>query len=211
MRTVETEKFFPLIQPIAEGCPNFVVSRAIVDVVNDICRRTGCVVSQSTFKTNKGTASYGFNLPMGLKAESVRRMYCNGSKVRAVTADELDHMYPEDYNNYDGVPRYFFFRKPYAVRLVPTPDAEYECRMDITVSVDADSANVPEIFFTEYSDAVVYGVLSRIFAHAGQTYSNAAMAAQYRILYSKQLTFIKSDAAAGFQRTSGTVAFNRIV
>lgn len=211
MRTVPVEKFFPLISPVAEGCPEFVMKRTIVDTVNDICRRTGCVVSQSAFRTEKGRSSYGFNLPMGLKAESVRRLYCGGSKVRLANADELDRMFPDDYSRYEGVPKFFFFRKPYAVSLVPTPDAEYDCRMDITVSVDAGTANVPEIFFTEYSDAVVYGVLSRVFAHAGQTYSNAAMATQYRALYSKQITFIKSDAAAGFQRTSGTVVFNRIV
>lgn len=211
MRTVPVNEFFPLIAPVAEGCPEFVMRRAIVDTVNDICRRTGCVVSQAVFKTEKGRAHYGFNLPMGLKAEGVKRLYCGGNRVRIANMDELERRYPEDFEKYEGSPLYFVFRKPYAVQLVPKPDAEYECRMDITVSVDHETTNIPEIFFTEYSDAVTYGVLSRVFAHAGQPYSNAAMATQYRVMYSKQLTFIKTEAAAGFQRTSGTVLFNRIV
>lgn len=211
MRTVEVEQFFPLISSVAEGCPNFVMERAIVDTVNDICRKTGCVVIENKFTAYKGLARYGFNLPAGLKAETVRRVYCGGSRLRIANADELERRYPDDYQEYEGCPKYFCFRKPYAVQLVPKPDAQYDCRMELTVSVTLDTKHVPEIFFTEYVDAVTYGALSRIFAHAGQMYSNAAAAAQYRMMYAKQVTFIKGEAAAGFQRTSGSVLFNRIV
>ena len=211
MRTVPVSEFFRLISPIAEGCPEFVMQRAVVDTVNDLCRRTGCLVSQASFTTERGRSHYEFNLPMGLKAESVKRLYCGGNRVRMANMDELERRYPDDFETYTGSPLYFAFRKPYDIQLVPTPDAQYDCRMDITVSVDNNTANIPEIFYTEYSDAVTYGALSRVFAHAGQQYSNAAMATQYRVMYSKQLTFIKSEAAAGFQRTSGSVLFNRIV
>lgn len=211
MRTVPVSEFRRLISPVAEGAPDFVIDRAIVDTVNDICRKTGCIVSQAGIKTKKGISSYDFDLPAGIKAESVLRMYCNGRRVHITNADELDRKYPEDFEKEFGTPRHFFFRKPSVIELVPCPDAEYFCRMDITVSVRPDTTTVPEIFFTEYSEYVAHGVLARILLHAGTQYSNARQAQVYQRMYEKDVTAIKSEAMAGFHRTSGTVLPNRIV
>lgn len=211
MRTVPVKEFFRLISPFAEGAPDFVISRAIVDTVNDICRRTGCVVSETAIKTKKGVGRYDFDLPMGIKAESVLRMYCNGRKVHITNADELERKYAEDFEKEYGTPRHFFFRKPSIIELVPRPDAEYVCRMDITVSVRPDTTTVPEVFFTEYSEFVAHGVLARILGHVGTQYSNSRQAQVYQRMYEKDIVAIKSESMAGFHRTSGTVLPNRIV
>lgn len=211
MRTVPIEFFHRMISPYAEACPEFVMNMAVIDTVNDLCRRTGCVVSEARFVCVPKKRTYAFELPVGLKAESVKRLYVGGNRTRVSNADELERFYPEDFTKVEGCPRYFFFRKPYEVELIPVPDKPYGCRMDITVSVSPDTTSIPEVFYSEYSDAVAYGALARILSQTGQTYSNKTSADRYRLLYARELTAIKSEAAAGFQRTSGTVVFNRIV
>ena len=211
MRTVSVEKFEPMVAVYADNCPNFVIRRAVVEAVNDICRRTGCVVTTSKFSTKPGEAHYEFYLPHGLKAESVRRMYCDGVRVQEATLDGLAKQFVNDYEEAEGDPKFYFFRKPYRIQLVPRPTQEHLVRMDITVSVEPDTVNVPEIFYTEMSDLVVYGALARILAIVGQPFSNSQQAEAYRQKYAVELLRVKSEAMQGFQRTNGRVFYNRII
>lgn len=211
MRTVAIKEFYSLVGAYTNNCPNFVIERAVLDTINDMCRKTGRLVTTSCFVTEPGRSTYSFNLSPEFRAETVRHMYCGGKELRPATMDELAARYSCDYTSAEGEPSFYFFRKPYEIELVPKPTSEQHVRIDLTVSVSPRSAHVPEEFFTSMADAVVNGALSRILSIAGQPFSNATLAEQYKIKYERDLIGIKSDAMAGFQRTTGRVFFNRIV
>ena len=113
-----------MVAVYADNCPNFVIRRAVVQAVNDICRRTGCVVTTSKFSTKPGEAHYEFYLPHGLKAESVQRMYCDGVRVQEATLDGLAKQFVNELMRKPrATQKFYFFRKPYRIQLVSLPNS----------------------------------------------------------------------------------------
>lgn len=212
MRTVNVQEFSPYIVPQAEGCPDFVMRQAVAATVSDICKRTGCLTTALDFKAKAGEGAYELRLAEGLLCEVVRAVYVDGCAVNAVTNDMLARMaHGFDVMKAVGYPRFYTFVKPDRLTLVPAPSVDKPVRVIATCSVKRDTQFVPEVFFTDYLDAVIYGSLNRIFRYAGQTYTNIRLADEYELKFNAEIAEIRIDVARDFTRTTGRVFFNRII
>lgn len=212
MRTVDINRFSPFITPQAENCPLVVVRQAVAATVSDICQKTGCLTTETCFKTQPGHATYELLFSPGIRAETVRHVYCDGVAVGAVRLDELARRCGRgDWRLTTGDPQYYTFTRPGELTLVPAPVDERMVRVLVTASVDRDTQQIPEQFLSDYLDTVVYGALGRIFRIAGQTYTNVRMADEYEFKYNAGLAEIRQDVARDFTRQTGRVFYNRIV
>ena len=212
MNLVPVKKFSPFIVPLAEGCPDFVVAQAVTATVSDICKATGCITTRTCFTTQEGESEYDLRLSVGLNAELVRSVYCDGNKVEPIRIDELDHLFGStDWREVVGVPRYYTFMKPGTLVLTPTPDQVMFVTVMLTCSVGRSTETVPEIFFEDYLDTVKNGALARIYQIQGQTYTNVRLAEVYQVKYEAGLEDIRLDVSRDFTRGAGRVFYNRIV
>lgn len=212
MRTTPVNDFIKYVVPQADGCPDFVARREIVATIADICRETGCVTAETNLITRAGVAEYDIPIDEGLQVEYVRNAFCDGMELRPVRLDELTRdMVGTDWFNKTGTPLYYTFKRKNQIRFIPRPEAALFVRLDVVVTVDRETRQVPEQFFTDWLDTVVAGALSRIFRIAGQLYSNTQLAERNLVLYQQGLCAIRGEAVRDFTRTTGRVKFNRIV
>lgn len=212
MKTVDIKRFAPFIIPQAENCPEFVMRQAVAATVADICQKTGCLTTETCFKTQPGHSIYDLRFAPGIRSESVRHVYCDGVAVGSIRLDELARRSGRgDWRLTTGDPQFYTFTKPGELSLVPAPVDERYVRVMVTASVDRDTQQIPEQFLSDYLDTVVCGALSRIFRIAGQTYTNVRMADEYEIKYNAGLAEIRQDVARDFTRATGRVFYNRIV
>lgn len=208
MKTVDLSDFCPYISPLAEGCPDVLVRRCVMDTVVDICQKTGCIRTTGQVKTKKGESEYEVLLPAGLKAEVMLVVTAGLDVLPSVRIDEL--IRTGRFNDVESRPLSYTFMRPDRIKFFPVPDDEYEVMFVATASVDRTGDKVPEEFFTNYLDAVTFGALSRIYRTAGQVYTNVRLAEEYALRYAAQIGSIKSDVSRDFTRSSGRVFYNRI-
>ena len=212
MRTVSINDFCKHIAPQAENCPDFLIRQQVANTVKDLCEQTGCLTVHSEFTTEADKVSYDIPLPAGLDVEVVRFCYVDGRAVRPTPLDLLERQNGEfDWQMSSGAPLVYSFRKHGRILFSPVPDDAYNVRLELTATIDRDSDMLPEIFYDHYLDAVVVGTLARIFRVAGQTYTNVRLADQYDMRYAMAVADIRTDVARDFTRTTGRMAFNRII
>lgn len=212
MKTVPVDSFTRHIAPMVDSAPDFAIRAAVVSTIIDICRTANCVTTQTGFTTKHGKREYEIPLADGLKVEQVRYVFCGGSPVHVKTMDEVYRQYePLDFTQVSGTPLYFTFRSPDSIILTPAPDKEYRVSLVVSVGIGRDAENVPDIFYEDFLDTVVYGALSRLYKTAGQAFSNFRLAAEYEVLYRRGLGDIMSDSYRDFSRTQGRVRFQKVI
>ena len=212
MRTVPVDKFIPYISVQAENCPNFLVRQCVLATVSDMCQRTGCVTTETCFSTKAGERRYDLQLGTGLRGEIVRHLYVDGKELTPVTLDELSHIFKGvDWAESSGEPMFYTYQKPGEIQIIPVPQSEAFCRVALTASVERDAEKVPEQFYNDYFDAVLWGALSRVFRVAGQTYTNVRLADEYEMKYDLAVRNIRNDVVRDFTRRSGRVFFNKVI
>lgn len=212
MNTVPVQDFVPRIAPLIDGCPDFSIRRAVSDTVLELCRDALNLTTATCFATTRGKQAYRVPMPDGLTVEMVKHCYVFGRQLRPVTVDEINHkIAPMDPSESSGVPLYYSFAKPGVMTLWPVPDGKYLVKCAVAVGIERDGENIPELFFQDYLDAVVYGALARLYKTAGQGYSNFRLAAEYDVLFKQAAQGLYEDSVRDYSRTAGRVLFNRWV
>lgn len=212
MNTKPIDAFIPHIAPLAETAPGFVIRQAVARTVADMCRETGCVRTSINFKTKPEEIGTAVVVPFGFLPAQVLHVFVEGQEISDIRRDELSKRFGgTDWQNSKGVPLFYTFEKPNNIEFYPVPDQEYTVRIETAVQIDSDSDQIPEVFYTNYIDAVVYGALARIFQISSQSYSNPEMAMAYQTMYVNRCNEILREMSRGSTRRTGRVFYNRIV
>ena len=212
MRTVDVDKFVPFVTQQAETCPAFLARNSIIATVADMCTRIGLLSMDSCFSTEPGQAEYELSTAEGTHLTLIRALYYDGTALRHARMDDLARYYGgADWSEAEGVPMFYTFKHKNKVILTPTPSEQKTVRVIAQVSVNRDTAHIPEEFYEEYLDIVVRGALARVYRVAGQTYSNNTLANECQTAYELGLNRLRAEAYRDFTRGDGRVFFNRII
>ena len=212
MNTKPIDAFIPHVAPLAEGVPSFVIRQAVSRTVADMCRVTGCVRTSINFKVKPEQLGFMLVVPAGFLPAQVHHVFVGGVEIQDIRRDELSKRFGgSDWQDSKGAPLYYTFEKPNSMELYPVPDREYPVRVELALQIDSDADQIPEVFYTNYIEAVVCGVLARILQIAGQTYTNPEMALAYQTLYNNRCNDIICEMSRGSTRRTGRVFYNRIV
>lgn len=209
MNTVPVDEFAAQVGPFVEGAANVFVRRFVADTVIDIVQKTQCLTSEICFTLHPHRNEYEIPVADGLEVEMVRSAYVDGWLLHPLTTDELVRRFmPMDWQDSDGLPLYYSFEKKNRFLVAPTPMHHYQVKVVAAINVERGAENIPEVFYTDYLDAVVFGTLARLYRMAGQSFTNHNLAVQYDQRYAAAVDDIHSEAARDFTRRPGRVFYN---
>ncbi len=76
----------------------------------------------------------------------------------------------------DGTPHSWFATGPSSIEIWPTPEMyDDEVRIRVGLIPTVDAANLPDIAQTRHYDAILDGVLGRLYSHPAKPYSNPTL------------------------------------
>lgn len=179
---------FAMISELAENlvlklprCEDIMIRKAIQDVFRDFCRETKCLTAERLIEMESGCAEYPLAAVFGGVLTDVRAVAIGPQLLRRGF----------DYLTHGAPPVMLVLRSCWVERPQPSvPPAEAHIHMRPRVMrvrqeemPSLNSERVPHGFIEQYGDAICSGVLSRLCAMSGRSWSDANLAALERINY----------------------------
>ena len=179
---------FAMISELAENlvlklprCEDIMIRKAIQDVFRDFCRETKCFTAERLIEMEPGCAEYPLAAVFGGILTDVRAVAIGPQLLRRGV----------DYLTHGAPPVMLVLRSCWIERPQPgVPPAEAHIHMRPRVMrvrqeemPALNSERVPHGFIEQYGDAICSGVLFRLCAMSGRSWSDANLAALERINY----------------------------
>jgi len=206
MATALTE-FYDEVRSRVPGCPSSILQRETLNVLRDICERTNIWKDDlDAIDVVADTAEYALTAPSGadfVKGNPVDTAYFNDVPIGATTKKLLDATGVEWQSRSSSTPSSFFIIYPSTVRLYPTPSEDTSEGLDIyaVLKPSLDATTVEDFFYDNHRDAVIAGVLARIFNQNGQPWYNDIAAKEENINYRKEVASILAEVQRGHVTT----------
>ena len=94
------------VRPEVQGCPDFLVERAVRDTVIDFCRRTDVYIPEPEFITIIGGVNeYSVTLPTGTELNHIIDVFDNQSALQPISYNELLRRLGDETER--GKPKYY--------------------------------------------------------------------------------------------------------
>lgn len=181
--------FFSRTIPMVPGCPDPVAEQALVDAAIYFCDHTNAIrYTADTFNTVVGQSLYDIDVPTSQVFARVMYLTLDGYELHPVesTLQPLRDMQ-------DSKPTEYYVTQNESelqLNLYAAPDAVYPVSLQVALRPARNAKYVENDLFDYWSDAVVYGALSRLKAIPSQPYTDY-LAADY---YSRKAKFICNQA-----------------
>lgn len=211
MNFVSVDKFVPRVMPYAENLPALVARRAVSDACREFLDETLVATLEYRFSTVADQADYTLALPHGLHCAKVQAVSVEDWQIVPMFPDVVDRLsYPVDWKGAPtGHPVYYVMTSSDSVAFYPTPDEDgLDVKMICSVTIPRDAKDVPEVLYEDYAEEISFGALSRVFALAGQTWTNEEKAGSYGLAFHAAVSKAKLEASRKFGRIGGRVVYN---
>lgn len=107
---------------------------------------------------------------------------------------------PEIASKGASIPRSCFQSEPGVLQLVPTPNTDVSQAIEVVVSFIPVELSIPSFFLTHHFDAIMSGLLGRMYAHPDKPYSNTKMALFHQSRFSSATAAARREADATYMR-----------
>lgn len=195
--------FAPFIRPEVQGCPDFLLERAVRDAATDFCRRTDVYLAEPEYiQISAGVNEYSVTIPTGTELNHIVDIYNNNVALNPVSFTELlKRLGDEDTR---GNPKYYAQRDNTDFYLAPIPADKDTLRVLYSLKPTSSSTSIPDTIGKEYREIISHGALFRLQMMAGQPFSNPNFGAINRDLFEKEVGRTIRQSKYGFSGGSLT-------
>lgn len=185
------------VRPEVQGCPDFLIERAVRDTVIDFCRRTDVYIPEPEFITIIGGVNeYSVTLPTGTELNHIIDVFENQTALQPISYNELLRRLGDETER--GKPKYYSQRDNAEFFVAPIPNQNDSFRVVYSVKPTATSTSVPDTIGREYREALVHGTLFRLQMMAGHPFTNPNLAAANRDIYEREVGRTTRQVKYGF-------------
>jgi hypothetical protein len=191
------------VRPEVQGCPDFLIERAVRDTVIDFCRRTDIYLAEPEYVAIvTGVNEYEVSIPAGTELNHIVDIYNDHTALSPVSYTELIKRLGDQ--NSKGNPRFYAQRDNKEFYVAPIPAANDSFRVLYSLKPSSSATVIPDTIGLEYRELIVHGTLFRLQMMAGQPYSNPNFGSINRDLYEKEVGRTIRQAKYGFSGGSLT-------
>tara|TARA_B100001057_G_scaffold478564_1_gene549154 strand:- start:3847 stop:4470 length:624 start_codon:yes stop_codon:yes gene_type:complete len=207
---VKYSDFNLFIRPEVQGCPDFMIERAVRDSVIDFCQRTDIYKPEPEFVTIiKGINEYEVSLPLGTELNHIIDIFRDSTRLKPVSYTDLIHKLGDEQTQ--GSPSTYSQRDNDAFFLAPIPDANDSYRVLYSVKPTSSSTSIPDTFGKENREIIVHGSLYRLQMMSGQPFSNPAAASDNKRLFDRGVGRVARQVKYGYGGGSLTCKFREFI
>lgn len=181
--------FFSRTIPLVPGCPDPVAEQALVDSAIYFCAHSNAIrYTADTFNTVAGQSQYDIDVPTSQEFGRVMYLVLDEEQLHPTTST-LQPL--EDVENAKPT-RYFLTQNESELQLnlYATPDDVYAVQLQVALQPTRNAKYVEDDLLTYWSDAIVYGAVSRLKSIPQQPYTDY-MSADY---YARKANFYCNQA-----------------
>jgi len=175
--------------PMVPGCPDPVAEQALVDSAIYFCEHSNAIrYTPDEFTTTSGQSLYDIDVPTSQEFTRIIYLVVGDDTLISVPSA---HQPLKDSAN--AAPTHYFVTQNESelqLNLYPTPDDVYTVKLQIGLKPTRNAKYIENDLVNYWSDAVVYGALSRLKAIPAQPYTDY-LAADY---YSKKAKYLCNQA-----------------
>ena len=195
--------FAPFIRPEVQGCPDFLLERAVRDAATDFCRRTDVYLAEPEYiQISAGVNEYTVTIPSGTELNHIVDIYNDNIALNPVSFTELLKRLGDE--NTKGNPKFYAQRDNKDFYLAPIPAEKDTLRVLYSLKPTSSSTSIPDTIGKEYREIISHGALFRLQMMAGQPFSNPNFGAINRDLFEKEVGRTIRQSKYGFSGGSLT-------
>ena len=195
--------FAPFIRPEVQGCPDFLLERAVRDAATDFCRRTDVYLAEPEYiQISAGVNEYTVTIPSGTELNHIIDIYNDNIALNPVSFTELLKRLGDE--NTRGNPKFYAQRDNKDFYLAPIPAEKDTLRVLYSLKPTSSSTSIPDTIGKEYREIISHGALFRLQMMAGQPFSNPNFGAINRDLFEKEVGRTIRQSKYGFSGGSLT-------
>tara|TARA_R100000388_G_scaffold90202_1_gene71447 strand:+ start:1199 stop:1822 length:624 start_codon:yes stop_codon:yes gene_type:complete len=185
------------IRPEVQGCPDFLIERAVRDSAVDFCARTDVfTVEPENIIVVAGVNEYSVSLPSGTELNHIIDIYNDQQALQPVGYSELEMRLGNETER--AVPRFYAQRDNTDIYLAPIPDAKKTLKVVFSVKPTSTSTSIPDTIGRENREAITHGALYRLQMMSGQPFSNVGAAQMNNQLFEKAVGRTARQVKYGF-------------
>ena len=182
--------FSQFIRPEVQGCPDYMIERAVRDSAVDFCTRTDVYVAEPEFVTIvQNVNEYDLSIDEGSELNHILDIFNNTTKLKPVSYSVLLGALGNESTT--GTPQYYAQRDNTQFYLAPIPSASGSYRVLYSLKPSSTSTSIPDTMF-------------RLQMMAGQPFGNLSLAATNRDLFEKSIGRTIRQVKYGFSGGSLT-------
>lgn len=202
--------FSTFIRPEVQGCPEFIIERAVRDAVIDFCSRSDIYIPEPEFITIiAGTNEYAPSLPASTELNHIIDIYNDRTRLKPLSYTDL--LYRLGDETQKGSPRFYSQRDNDNFYLAPIPDVGDSFRVLYSVKPTSTSTSIPDTFGKENRELIVHGALFRLQMMSSQPFYNPASATDNRAFYEKSLGRKIREVKYGYSGGSLKVQYREFI
>lgn len=216
MSTTTYDLFLPEVLPFAHGCSDMVATHAVKNAAIEFCEKTDWwlyELSPITGVANQQDYTFA-SLPAGASVCRVVQADYGNLPLDPLTDDELRGVFGIAWRSVDaGWPRFTTQINEDQISLVPAPSSASIAQLTAFVSLRPTRASTgcDSSIYERWGEVVGQGALARLYATAGQPYSNPAAAAAYMAKFNVGCSEAKRMRMRGLGRAGGRVQMRPFV
>ena len=193
------EGFFPYVLPDVIGCPDPVVSQAVVAAANEFCRETLCWTEMPLpLPLVDGISDYTVSAPDQAMAVTVRDVWLGSARLEPVSMPALQQRMPDWPTARATRPIcYNAAIERGSIRVFPTPMEPGGQALVLRASyAPAMSATVlPDFLGQRFMEVIALGAKARLLMIPGMPWANVRLASEYRTQFEASITKTKIEEA----------------
>lgn len=199
--------FRPLVAPrVAPWAADPQIDRAVLDACIEFCERSLVVRKMlDSFQTSVGKFEYDLYGPNQQSVCMVARLWSDSCDLTPLDDDQA----PAPFDRRQAAPRAFSLPEPDALHLHPTPDGIFTINVRAALRPKRNAKQVEDRLFEDWSDAIMDGALSRLYAMPGEGFS-AVLSGEHSKRFTAAVNTAMLEASAGRTRTELRVTPVRI-
>ncbi len=195
--------FSIFIRPEVQGCPDYMIERAVRDSAVDFCTRTDVYVAEPEFVTIvQNVNEYDLSIDEGSELNHILDIFDNTTKLKPVSYSVLLGALGNESTT--GTPQYYAQRDNTQFYLAPIPSTSSSYRVLYSLKPSSTSTSIPDTIGKEYREAISHGALFRLQMMAGQPFGNLSLAGTNRDLFEKSIGRTIRQVKYGFSGGSLT-------
>jgi hypothetical protein len=195
--------FSQFIRPEVQGCPDYMIERAVRDSAVDFCTRTDVYVAEPEFVTIvQNVNEYDLSIDEGSELNHILDIFDNTTKLKPVSYSVLLGALGNESTT--GTPQYYAQRDNTQFYLAPIPSTSSSYRVLYSLKPSSTSTSIPDTIGKEYREAISHGALFRLQMMAGQPFGNLSLAGTNRDLFEKSIGRTIRQVKYGFSGGSLT-------
>lgn len=210
------DQFLSEVLPFAHGCSDVVATHAVKNAVIEFCEKTDWwVFEMDPIPGMANVQDYDLDdLPDDTSIIRIIQAAYGNQPLDPLNLDQLRARFGVTWRSVEpGWPRYCTQITPDQISLVPMPGIGVSGMFTAFISLrpTRDSTTCDSSIRERWAEVVGQGALSRLYAAAGQPYSNPAAAADFRAKFNVGCAEARRERMRGLGRAGDRIEMPRFV